>query len=152
MVSESVGAPTTLEMESIEELIKRINRNTAAQIEQTARQESLQPKDCTSALEDNTARRRTTQPWEADRQARRRPATLQGSLVRVVTLSKRERLDSIFGGQGTCRAAGQALGFQVLRGCEGQGALMSQLKPVQGYPIKHSSQLPTRHKPSLLCM
>ncbi|MGH0123201.1 UNVERIFIED_CONTAM: hypothetical protein FKN15_013705 [Acipenser sinensis] len=37
MVSESVGAPTTLEMESIEELIKRINRNTAAQIEQTAR-------------------------------------------------------------------------------------------------------------------
>ncbi|MGH0123718.1 UNVERIFIED_CONTAM: hypothetical protein FKN15_013584 [Acipenser sinensis] len=37
MVSESVGAPTTLEMESIEELIARINRNTAAQIEQTAR-------------------------------------------------------------------------------------------------------------------
>ncbi|MGH0143295.1 UNVERIFIED_CONTAM: hypothetical protein FKN15_078334 [Acipenser sinensis] len=39
MVSESVGAPTTLEMESIEELIERINRNTAAQIEQTARYE-----------------------------------------------------------------------------------------------------------------
>ncbi|MGH0131827.1 UNVERIFIED_CONTAM: hypothetical protein FKN15_048181 [Acipenser sinensis] len=36
MVSESVGAPTTLEMESIEELIERINRNTAAQREQTA--------------------------------------------------------------------------------------------------------------------
>ncbi|MGH0115584.1 UNVERIFIED_CONTAM: hypothetical protein FKN15_024914 [Acipenser sinensis] len=39
MVSESVGAPTTQEMESIEELIARINRNTAAQIEQTARYE-----------------------------------------------------------------------------------------------------------------
>ncbi|MGH0174026.1 UNVERIFIED_CONTAM: hypothetical protein FKN15_069510 [Acipenser sinensis] len=39
MVAESVGAPTTLEMESIEELIERINRNTAAQIEQTARYE-----------------------------------------------------------------------------------------------------------------
>ncbi|MGH0185488.1 UNVERIFIED_CONTAM: hypothetical protein FKN15_018123 [Acipenser sinensis] len=39
MVSESVGAPTTLEMESIEELIERINRNTAAQIEQTTRYE-----------------------------------------------------------------------------------------------------------------
>ncbi|MGH0172103.1 UNVERIFIED_CONTAM: hypothetical protein FKN15_062100 [Acipenser sinensis] len=39
MVSESVGAPTTLEMESIEELIARINLNTAAQIEQTARYE-----------------------------------------------------------------------------------------------------------------
>ncbi|MGH0170985.1 UNVERIFIED_CONTAM: hypothetical protein FKN15_002272 [Acipenser sinensis] len=37
MVAESVGAPTTLEMESIEELIERINRNTAAQIEQTAK-------------------------------------------------------------------------------------------------------------------
>ncbi|MGH0117641.1 UNVERIFIED_CONTAM: hypothetical protein FKN15_041833 [Acipenser sinensis] len=37
MVSESVGAPTTQEMESIEELIERINRNTAAQREQTAR-------------------------------------------------------------------------------------------------------------------
>ncbi|MGH0129622.1 UNVERIFIED_CONTAM: hypothetical protein FKN15_034499 [Acipenser sinensis] len=37
MVSESVGAPTTLEMESIEELIERIKRNTAAQIEQTAK-------------------------------------------------------------------------------------------------------------------
>ncbi|MGH0156426.1 UNVERIFIED_CONTAM: hypothetical protein FKN15_031383 [Acipenser sinensis] len=37
MVAESVGAPTTLEMESIEELIERINRNTAAQREQTAR-------------------------------------------------------------------------------------------------------------------
>ncbi|MGH0136415.1 UNVERIFIED_CONTAM: hypothetical protein FKN15_061062 [Acipenser sinensis] len=36
---ESVGAPTTLEMDSIEELIGRINRNTAAQIEQTARYE-----------------------------------------------------------------------------------------------------------------
>ncbi|MGH0163190.1 UNVERIFIED_CONTAM: hypothetical protein FKN15_060660 [Acipenser sinensis] len=39
MVSESVGALTTLEMESIEELIERINRNTAAQREQTARLE-----------------------------------------------------------------------------------------------------------------
>ncbi|MGH0126629.1 UNVERIFIED_CONTAM: hypothetical protein FKN15_030185 [Acipenser sinensis] len=39
MVAESVGAPTTQEMESIEELIERINRNTAAQIEQTARYE-----------------------------------------------------------------------------------------------------------------
>ncbi|MGH0169216.1 UNVERIFIED_CONTAM: hypothetical protein FKN15_056415 [Acipenser sinensis] len=34
MVAECVGAPTTLEMESIEELIARINRNTAAQIKQ----------------------------------------------------------------------------------------------------------------------
>ncbi|MGH0140656.1 UNVERIFIED_CONTAM: hypothetical protein FKN15_023268 [Acipenser sinensis] len=39
MVAECVGAPTTLEMESIEELIARINRNTAAQIAQTARLE-----------------------------------------------------------------------------------------------------------------
>ncbi|MGH0152965.1 UNVERIFIED_CONTAM: hypothetical protein FKN15_022809 [Acipenser sinensis] len=37
MVAECVGAPTTQEMESIEELFARINRNTAAQIEQTAR-------------------------------------------------------------------------------------------------------------------
>ncbi|MGH0179915.1 UNVERIFIED_CONTAM: hypothetical protein FKN15_002980 [Acipenser sinensis] len=37
MVSECVGAHTTLEMESIEELIVRINHNTAAQIEQTAK-------------------------------------------------------------------------------------------------------------------
>ncbi|MGH0157228.1 UNVERIFIED_CONTAM: hypothetical protein FKN15_042462 [Acipenser sinensis] len=37
MASESVGAPTTLEMESIEELIERIKRNMAAQIEQTAK-------------------------------------------------------------------------------------------------------------------
>ncbi|MGH0127852.1 UNVERIFIED_CONTAM: hypothetical protein FKN15_032521 [Acipenser sinensis] len=37
MVAECVGAPTTQEMESIEELIKWINRNTAAQREQTAR-------------------------------------------------------------------------------------------------------------------
>ncbi|MGH0174364.1 UNVERIFIED_CONTAM: hypothetical protein FKN15_067825 [Acipenser sinensis] len=39
MVAECVGAPMTLEMESIKELIARINRNTAAQIEQTARLE-----------------------------------------------------------------------------------------------------------------
>ncbi|MGH0118530.1 UNVERIFIED_CONTAM: hypothetical protein FKN15_015208 [Acipenser sinensis] len=39
MVSECVGAPTTLEMESIEEWIERINRNTAAQREQFARYE-----------------------------------------------------------------------------------------------------------------
>ncbi|MGH0166769.1 UNVERIFIED_CONTAM: hypothetical protein FKN15_050689 [Acipenser sinensis] len=37
MVSESVGTPTTLEMESIEQLIERINRNTAVQIEQSTR-------------------------------------------------------------------------------------------------------------------
>ncbi|MGH0115472.1 UNVERIFIED_CONTAM: hypothetical protein FKN15_000107 [Acipenser sinensis] len=34
-----MGAPTTLEMESIEQLIERINHNTAAQMEQTARLE-----------------------------------------------------------------------------------------------------------------
>ncbi|MGH0156200.1 UNVERIFIED_CONTAM: hypothetical protein FKN15_060228 [Acipenser sinensis] len=34
VVSESVGAPTTLEMETIEELIAMIKRNTAAQQEQ----------------------------------------------------------------------------------------------------------------------
>ncbi|MGH0122783.1 UNVERIFIED_CONTAM: hypothetical protein FKN15_057497 [Acipenser sinensis] len=39
MVAAVVGAPTTLEMEIIEELIKRINRNTAAQKEQTTRLE-----------------------------------------------------------------------------------------------------------------
>ncbi|MGH0180428.1 UNVERIFIED_CONTAM: hypothetical protein FKN15_004036 [Acipenser sinensis] len=37
MVAECVGAPTTQEMESIEELIKWINRNTAAQREQNAK-------------------------------------------------------------------------------------------------------------------
>ncbi|MGH0143090.1 UNVERIFIED_CONTAM: hypothetical protein FKN15_077718 [Acipenser sinensis] len=40
MVAASVGAPTTQrKMESIEELIARINRNTAAQLEQTERWE-----------------------------------------------------------------------------------------------------------------
>ncbi|MGH0147209.1 UNVERIFIED_CONTAM: hypothetical protein FKN15_052791 [Acipenser sinensis] len=39
MVAECVGAPTTQEMESIEELIERVKRNTAAQIEQSARYE-----------------------------------------------------------------------------------------------------------------
>ncbi|MGH0139059.1 UNVERIFIED_CONTAM: hypothetical protein FKN15_068143 [Acipenser sinensis] len=73
MVAASVGAPTTQrKMESIEELIARVNRNTDAQLEQTERWEremGLAPLEAREREREPTELELLLQKWEQAREA-----------------------------------------------------------------------------------